>query len=203
MARRPPSGGFRPAALALVLSACASLPRTPAPGVAERARAARSYSASLVVSVNGAELRGRARALAAFEKPERLRLEIPGPAGARLVVLSVSGRLLAVFPGERAFFQGTGSASELKRLVGLELTPPEVMDLLLGVAPGGVRDFEVRWGPALPARIAGTLGDGTRVKVVVEDALAGAALPAQAFADPPHDGYRSVAAEEAQRLWSR
>jgi len=35
----------------------------------------------------------------------------------------------------------------------------------------------------------------------VDEAEAGAVVPEQAFAEPPHASYRTVAADEARRLW--
>jgi hypothetical protein len=54
------------------------------------------------VSVSGPEVRGRSRVLLAFRRPDALRIEIPGPAGARLVAVVRAGRLTAVLPAERA-----------------------------------------------------------------------------------------------------
>jgi hypothetical protein len=81
------------------------------------------------------------------------------------------------------------------------LTPPEVMDLLVGAGPSRLRAYEARWRGPLPARIDATLPDGGRLAVTVEEADAHADLPAAAFAEPPHDGYRSVTAGEARKLW--
>jgi hypothetical protein len=139
----------------------------------------------------------------AFERPGRMRLEIPGATGARFVALAAEGRLLAVFPAERAFFRSRATAQEMERLIGVALGPEEMMDLLLGVAPRGGRSYQARWAGTLPARIQAVLGDGTRLDLRVQGAAAGLALPPEAFSEPPHDGYRAVDAEEARRLWSR
>jgi outer membrane lipoprotein-sorting protein len=188
---------------ALALAGCASLPQQPAPGVQEHARDVQRYSAALSVRLHGSEVRGRARALVAFERPERFRLEIPGPAGARLMVLAREGRLIAVFPGERAFYEGQADAAEMKRLIGIALAPAEMMEVLLGVKPAGLETLEVRWGPRLPVRLSATLGDGARLRIEIEDAEPDPVLPVAAFAPPPHDGYRSVGALEARSIWSR
>lgn len=185
------------------MAACATLPRNPPAAVAASARAARTYSAALGVTLRGPELRARTRVLVAFERPDRMRLEIPGPAGARFVALAAEARLLAVFPAERAVFRSGASAAEMERLIGVALTPAEMMDALLGVPPPGVRAYEARWGPRLPRRIETTLVDGARLRLEVDDPDAGASLPAQAFVEPAHAGYRTVDAAEARRLWSR
>jgi hypothetical protein len=171
--------------------------------VAQAARAARSYSAELSVTLRGSELRARTRALVAFERPGRMRIEIPGPAGARFVALAGDGRLLAVFPSERAVFRSGDSAAEMEQLIGVALTPAEMMDVLLGVPPREGRSFRARWGPRLPLRIEAVLADGTRLELRATDPRAGEALPGQAWSEPPHSDYRSVDASEARRLWSR
>jgi hypothetical protein len=158
-----------------------------------------SYSGSLRVSVRG-ELRGRTQVLLAFRRPDALRLEIPGPAGARLIAVARAGRLVAVLPSDNAVFESRASAAELGVLIGVALSPAEIMDLLVGVAPAGLRDYDVRWGARLPRRIRAVLEDGTRVEARVDDAEAGVELPEAAFLPPEHAGYRPVDAEEARRI---
>lgn len=182
---------------------CASLPRTAPPAVVARARAAQSYSAALQVRLRGPELRARTRALIAFERPAKLRLEIPGPAGARFIALAREGALEAVFPAQRAVFRSGTSAAEMERLLGVALEPAEMMDVLVGSRPDGVRSLEVRWGPRLPERLDATLADGSRLSLRVLDAQADLVLPARAFVPLDSDGYRTVDVAEARRLWSR
>ena len=172
----------------------------PPPDVAERARAAASYNASLRVSLRGKDVRGATRALVAFRRPDALRLEIPGPAGARLVAVASEGTLTAVFPGERAVLRSAATAEGMEALTGLELSPRELIDLLVGVPPPRLRAFRVRWGGALPSWIEATLPDGARLTAVVESAEAGRELEAAAFVAPLADGYRSVEGTEARRL---
>jgi hypothetical protein len=189
------------AGLALLGAACATL-KPPPPEVAQRARATESYSASLKVSLRGPELRARTRVLLAFQRPDSLRIELPGPSGARLVAVTRAGSLAAVFPAERALFEGDATPATLEALLGVSLAPAEVMDLLVGVPSARVREYKARWGEALPREVDARLPDGARLKVTVEDPVTGAALPEQAFAQPPHEGYRRVDAAEARRLWS-
>jgi hypothetical protein len=166
----------------------------------DAAHATAAYSASIKVSLRGADLRARARALVAFERPDRLRIEVPGPGGLRLVAVSRAGRLTAVFPGDRAVFVAEASAESLDSLLGVRLTPGEVMDLLVGRPPAGLRSCEVKWGGALPRAVVAILADGTRLGVDVVEAEA-TAVPAAAFDEPPHEGYRLLEADEARRLW--
>jgi hypothetical protein len=185
----------------LVLSACATASLPPPAAVAQRAAAARAYSARLRVTLRGPELRGRTAALLGFRRPDALRIEIPGPTGPRLVAVAREGVLTAVFPGERAVFRGEATAEGLEDLLGVALSPPEVMDLLVGSPSPRVRDYRARWGPALPRQLEATLPDGGRLKATVESATLEPELPDAAFAEPPHEGYRTVDAGEARRLW--
>lgn len=190
------------AALALALSvafACATA-RPPAPGVAEKARAAESWSGNLRVSVRGADLRGGSRALVAFQRPDAMRIEIPGASGARLVAVARAGRLTAVLPAERARLTSPAAPRDLEALLGVALSPAELMDVLLGVAPPGARRYQADWGATLPRRVRAELADGTRLDARVDEAESNVELPAAAFDPPPCDACRAIDADEARRL---
>jgi hypothetical protein len=187
--------------LALVGGGCAS-GGLPAPGVAESARAATTYSATLTASLDGKDLRGRTRVLLAFRRPDALRLEIPGPAGPRLVAVAGEGRLVAVFPAEKAVFESEAGPAALDALVGVALRPEELIDLLVGVPSPRLVSYRARWGASLPRRIEAVLPDGARLVAKIEEAEKDAVLPEAAFAPPPHAGYRPIAAEEARRIWA-
>jgi hypothetical protein len=177
--------------------------RPPAPEIAERARAASTYSGRVKVRLDGRELRGRATVLLAFERPDALRIELPGPGGLRLLAVAKDGAMTAVFPAERAVYAGAADAPSMEALLGVALTPAEVMDLLLGTAPARLTRAEFRWGPRLPRSVDARLPDGSRVRMTIEEAEAGAPLPAAAFAPPPAEGHRRVDVEEARSLWAR
>ena len=187
------------AALLVVWAACATA-RLPPPGVAESAAAAVSWSGSARVSVKGSDLRGRSRVLMAFRRPDAMRIEIPGPAGARLVAVIRAGRLTAVLPAERAFLESAASATDIEALLGVALSPTELMDVLVGKAPAGLRDYRAQWGETLPRRVEAVLADGTRLDARVDEAEKDVSLPEAAFEPPPHPGYRPVDAAEARRL---
>lgn len=188
------------AALGIAACATASLPN---PEVAARARSVGSYSAWLRVSLSGPQLRARTRALLAFRRPDALRIEVPGPTGVRLVAVMRGGRLWAVFPGQRAVFESAATHDQLADLLGVALSPVEMMDLLVGVPSSRLRGYKARWGPLLPREVEALLPDGARLKIGVEEPDTAALLADAAFESPPHDGYRSVGADEARRLWSR
>jgi hypothetical protein len=168
--------------------------------VVASAAAATTWSGGVRVSVRGPDARGRSRALVAFRRPDALRIEIPGPGGARLVAVARSGRLTAVLPGERALLESAAAAADLEALLGVALSPAELMDVLVGTPPPGLRDYRAEWGPTLPRRVEALLPDGTRLTATVDDAEAGVGLPEAAFEPPPHPGYRPVDATEARRL---
>ena len=184
----------------LVASCGCATVMPPSPQVAQDAAAAPSYSGSLRVSVKGDDVRGRSRVLLAFRRPASVRMEIPGPTGARLLAVASDDRLTAVFPAERAVFETTATAEGLDALIGVALAPDELIDMLVGVAPMRLRKYEARWGDRLPKRIDATLPDGTRLKARVDDAEIGLVLPAAAFDPPAHAGYRPIDAAEARRL---
>lgn len=187
-------------AMALLAGACRSL-GPPPPGVAEQARGAVSLSARLRVSLRGPQARGRATALIAFRRPDALRVEVPGPNGPRLALVAGGGRVLAAFPGDRAYWEGEATAGSLEALLGVALTPAEVMDLLVGVPPASVHDYRASWGPSLPRKVTASLADGSQLTVVMEDAEVGGELPPRAFEDPPHAGFRLLTREELRGLW--
>jgi 4-diphosphocytidyl-2-C-methyl-D-erythritol kinase len=164
---------FPLAAAALAAAGCASASLPPPADVAQRAGTARSYSGRLRVSLRGPEMRGRTAALLGFRRPDGLRIEIPGPTGARLVAVAHGEALTAVFPAERAVFRGEATAAGLEDLLGVALSPSEVMDLLVGTPSPRVRDYRVRWGPSVPRELQATLPDGGRLKVTVESATRG------------------------------
>lgn len=182
---------------------CAVRRVVPPVAVTEQARRVPSYSARLDVSLRGPDLRARTRVLVGFRRPDGLRIELPGPAGARLVAVAQGERLWAVFPAERAIYTGAARAEDLEALLGVALAPSEVMDLLTGVRSPRLVAYEARWGAALPAHVDATFRDGTRLKVSVQEPEAPASLGEAAFAEPPHEGYRAITLDEARTLWSR
>lgn len=181
------------------LAGCAGIVPPPQ-GALERARAARTYSASLRVSLQSPTLRGRARALVAFARPDSMRLELPGPTGARCIAVANGPTLVAVFPAERAVWRGAATAEEMEALLGVRLSAAELMDVLVGVGGPQLRSYRASWGEAVPRRLEATLHDGSRFTAVVESADLGPDLPPAAFDEPQTAGFRSVPPGEARRL---
>lgn len=189
------------AVIALAAGACGKRWTVPDPATAAAAAATRTYSGRLHIALSGPALRARTQVLLAFERPDLLRIEVPGPTGPRLVAVARGGSLWAVFPSDRAFFSGQATEADFEALLGVALTPGEVIDLLVGLPPARLRTYEAHWRGGLPARIRATLPDGGRLTVTVDEAERGAVLPGPAFDEPPHDGYRTIAAAEARGLW--
>lgn len=201
--RRAPRGlGPLAAALIFGLAGCAHM-RPPTPEAARAAHALSSYSASVRVGLRGGALRGRARVLVAFTRPDALRVELPGPGGLRLLAVARGGTLWAVFPGEAAWFEGPAAPEQMDALLGVALTPEELIELLLGRAPPRVRAFRAGWDARLPRHIEATLPDGERLTLKVDDVDAPAQVPPAAFDEPAHPGYRRLTADEVRAMWSR
>jgi len=195
-------GALAALGLGLVGAACGGI-RVPPPETVARAEGVESYSAALRFSLSGPRVRGRGRALVAFARPDRLRLEVPGPGGPRLLAVARGGSLVAVFPADRAVFRGAADRSAFDALLGIALTPGEVMDVLVGKPPPSLRSYLVRWGAAFPSEVDAVLPDGTRLRLSVEAPDAGASVPLAAFLEPADDAYRAIDQEEARSLWRR
>lgn len=189
--------------LAGLATACASIPRLPSAEVAARARGASTYSATVRVDLRGPEVKGRARALVGFQRPDALRIELPGPAGPRLLAVARGGALVAVFPAERAVFSARATADEMESLFGVALTPAELADLLVGIGAARLERYEALWGPTLPREVRAVFRDGARLTARVDEAEVNAPFAAAAFEPPAHEGFRVVDAQEARRLWLR
>jgi outer membrane lipoprotein-sorting protein len=189
--------------LATFGAACASAPRVPSAEVVDLARAASTYSATLRVDLRGPEIRGRARAILGFRRPDALRIELPGPTGPRLVVVAREGALVAVFPSQRAVFNAAATAPEMESLFGVALTPGELADLLVGKSPPRLERYEALWGATLPREIRATFPGGARLIARIEEAETNPTFPPAAFEAPPHEGFRVVDAKEARQLWLR
>jgi hypothetical protein len=190
---------LRALGLLLPLWGCASFNPAP-PEVQLHARGVSSWSAELSVRLRARGGRVRTRALLAFRKPTELRAELPGPTGPRLVVVTKDGVVSAVFPHDRAFFQGPADEAAFHALLGVALEPQEIMDLLLGQASPRLRDVKIGWGLSLPEQIEATLPDGVRLSATVKEPREGMDFSLKAFLPPPHDGFRSVTVEEAREL---
>jgi hypothetical protein len=119
------------------------------------------------------------------------------------VAVARDGRLVAVFPKERAFFAGPADAPRMEALLGVGLTAAELFDVLVGSGSPRLRAYEARWGASHPQEVRATLPDGGRLTAKVDEADLDPELSAEAFAPPAHAGFREIGADEARSLWSR
>jgi hypothetical protein len=84
---------------------------------------------------------------AALVPPDRLRLEFFGPVGGpRLVVAVSDDRVLALSPRDRTWDGGEASAASMERIVGLPLSPSDLVSLLTArpMCPQGDEEQRVR-----------------------------------------------------------
>jgi hypothetical protein len=189
------------AATAALSFGCASAFLPPPQHVLDNARATRTFSAELRVSLKGPTLRARTRALIAFQRPDAVRLEVPGPGGLRLVAVTRLGTLWAVFPKEQSFYSGPAEPEELEALLGISLSPAELMDVLVGTGSPRLLSYRTRWGSAYPSEVQATLPDGARLRVWIKRPLAGEPIPERAFEPPFHEGWLRLEADEARQMW--
>jgi hypothetical protein len=138
--------------------------------------------------------------LLACSRPGALRLEVPGPSGARLIIVTQAGQLTALFPAERAVFRGRAAASDIEALLGVALEPDEIMDLLLGIPVSRLSETRVDWGPRFPRRVRTRLDERTTLRLRLDAVEALETLPPDVFAPPPHAGYRLIDEAEAREL---
>ena len=75
-------------ALTLALAGCGGKWTVPSPAETAAAAATTTYNARLRIALDGPTLRARTPVLLAFRRPDALRIEVPGPAGPRLVAPS-------------------------------------------------------------------------------------------------------------------
>jgi hypothetical protein len=204
--RAPARWGARAFCLALAglgLAACATAVRVPPPDVAAHARDATSYSATVRVDLRGPDIRGRARVFVGLERPDALRIELPGPTGPRLLAVARGDVLVAVFPGDRAVFTSPATAAEMESLLGVALTPGELFDLLVGRSPARLLRYEALWGASLPREVRAAFPGGARLTARIEDAEMNPSFGPGVFEPPAHAGFRVVDAQEARNLWLR
>jgi outer membrane biogenesis lipoprotein LolB len=108
-------------------------------------------------------LRLRSKQRLVVARPGRLRVEVQGFLGATLAVLAIDEGRYAFFQSEdRHYESGPVYPALLRDVVGLDLSPPDTVDVILGAPPVGA-------DPRI--RAAFDLGDGlTRIELVAEGA---------------------------------
>lgn len=118
--------------LPLLAAACATA-RPPEAIGAGGALARRGYRALFRGESEGAGGKGRFRLAVAILPPDRVRLEVFGPAGGpRLIVAATQDKALALVPSERAYERADSSASAIEKFTGVPLDVPDLVALLTG-----------------------------------------------------------------------
>ncbi len=91
------------------------------------------YRALFKGTVESRTGRNHFRMAAALLAPDRFRLEFLGPVGGPRLVVAVDGvRALALLPADRAYDSDQAQPEAMDRLLGLPLTPSQVIALLTG-----------------------------------------------------------------------
>ena len=110
-------------------------------------------------------LRLRSKQRVVLARPGRLRVEVQGFLGATLAVLAIDGGRYAFFQSEgRRYESGVVYPALLRDVVGLDLPPPDAVDVILGAPPLGADPH---------IRAAFDVGDGL-VRLELVDGGAGA-----------------------------
>lgn len=91
------------------------------------------YQAVLKVKGRGPEGRFSATQVLAFERPDRMRVELLGAFGStRWVTVATGGEIVVYIPSRRQFLKETDVARVVGALLGVELGTEEVMAVLTG-----------------------------------------------------------------------
>jgi len=92
------------------------------------------YQAVLKIRGKGPEGRFTATQVLIFERPDRVRVELLGAFGStRWIALAADGEILVWFPSRREFLRDTRVEEVVGALLGMPMSPEEVMAALAGV----------------------------------------------------------------------
>lgn len=134
-------------ALLLAASACSRRPVVaPAPiplpsqeaerllGELEKAQQSTArYQAILNVRGEGPEGRFRATEIVVFERPDRIRFELLATFGSsRWIAVTEEGQITVLFPRSREYLRESASEDVVSALLGVRLSPDDVMAILAG-----------------------------------------------------------------------
>lgn len=141
-------------AMAAVLGGCSLLRSSPGPGL--QATSAAALLESLDARRDATtSLRARARVRAGLasvwareavlvQRPASVRMDVMSPFGLALAV-GTEGPMLWVYPASRGVrYEGEASAANLSRFLGAPVSVPDLVDILLGVAPARTPTAEPR-----------------------------------------------------------
>lgn len=139
--------------------------------LAERARRER-MDGTVVARASG--LRGfftHAELDVAAERPGRLHLSARSFFGQPLFTVVSDGETLTLYDireGQAAYARGPATAASIERLLGVPLSPADILDLLLGASPGMPRaDSRVVTREGARHVVSGVRDDGLQVSIAV------------------------------------
>jgi hypothetical protein len=137
------------AALLLLLSACSRGGPLSSPEWGDEASA--RFTATFHASASGPEGRIRLRGLLAVSGGDRIRIEIPGPAGGSgFFLVAGPSEVTALLATERLHYSGSAEEPILRELLGLDLEARQISRLLAGESArldGSCTASRRRWKP--------------------------------------------------------
>jgi hypothetical protein len=139
-----------------LISGCAALRGRPPPVTAEapvkpvsaqtlladldaRSAAIRSFRALAEMRYVGPRDKLAAKEVIVVERPNRLRIEMMSAFGVALQIASDGQRVSAYHRGQQTYYHGRATTENLVRFTRLDLTVPEIVDLVMGLPPHAAR----------------------------------------------------------------
>jgi Domain of unknown function (DUF4292) len=139
-----------------VTSGCAALSGQPPPVTAEapikpvsaetlladldtRSAAIHSFRALAEMRYVGPSDKLAAKEVIVVERPNRLRIEMMSAFGVALQIASDGEQVSAYHRGEQTYYHGRATIENLVRFTRLDLTLPEIVDLVMGLPPHAAR----------------------------------------------------------------
>jgi outer membrane biogenesis lipoprotein LolB len=151
-----------------LFAACATRGHIATPDEVARLRQAEGLSASGRLTLQGPKGKFSARIVFGVARPESLRIEIPGGAGLRFLLVTRNGRLRADLPGDDAMFEGASSREVMNGLFGIDLAPKDLVDAILG-SPNGALEVAWRFDRSLPSEVTIAGANRTRLTLNVDE----------------------------------
>ena len=179
--------------LAASFAGCAARGHVATPDELARLGEAQGLSASGRLTLSGPRGRFSTRVVFGVARPDSLRLEVPSGTGLRFLLIARDGALRADLPGDDAMFEGPGTKEVMAGLFGIEISPKELVNAILGSPPSAM-DVAFRFERALPAEVRIRGEGGTLLVLNLSDPEVAAPRP-QAFAfGAPRDHVLSLVA---------
>ena len=172
------------ALLAASLFACSTRGHVATPDEMARLRQAEGLSASGRITLEGPKGRFSARIVFGVARPESLRIEIPGGAGLRFLLVTRNEKLRADLPGDDAMFEGAASREVMNGLFGIDLAPQDLVEAILG-SPGGSLAVGWRFERSLPTRVTIEGANRTRLTLDIDEPEIEAPRPGAFDFGPP------------------